>query len=123
MRLPTDSSLGERISWLRKQRGWTQSEFAEKIGVHARHVTRIERDKMKPTATTLGRLAEACEISLDDLLAESGRGPDTIADSQLLRTFHQAQELDGDDKAMVVRLIQALLTKKRMEQALRLEAS
>lgn len=122
MRLPADSSLGERLAWLRKQRGWTQTELSEKIGVHSRHVTRIERDKMKPSSVTLTRLAEVYEISLDELLAQAPDAP-TIADPQLLRTFQQAQELDGDDKAMVVRLIQALLTKKRMEQALRLEAS
>lgn len=114
-------SLGERIARLRKQREWTQDDLGERIGVHPRHVSRLENDKMKPSGTTLSRLAQTFELSVDELLAEDGETP-TIRDPQLLRTFHQAQELDDQDRAMLVRLIQALLTRKRVEQALDLPA-
>lgn len=113
-------SIGERISRLRKQRGWTQDEFAEQIGVHGRHISRIERDKMRPSSGTLARIAEAFAINPDELLITEGQIP--IGDPILLRTFQQAQELDGEDKATVIRIVHALLTKKRMEQAIRLEA-
>ena len=112
-------SLGARISRLRKQRGWTQDVFAEKVGVHGRHVSRIERDKMRPSAGTLAKVAEAFEIHPDELLIIEGQIP--IGDPILLRAFQQAQELDGEDKAVVIRIVHALLTKKRMEQAIRLE--
>ena len=114
-------SLGKRISRLRKQRGLTQQELAAKVGVHANHVTRWERDHMRPSTKTLALIAEALEVSVDEILA-SGESPSavTVADPQLLRTFHQAQELDPEDRGMVIRMVEALLTKKRMEQALRL---
>jgi len=113
-------SLGERISKLRKQHNWTQDELANKIGIHSRHVSRLENDKMRPKASTLSRLAEVFNLSLDELLANDHDAQPTIHDPQLLRTFQQAQELDDEDKHMVVRMVQALLTKKRMEQAIRL---
>lgn len=76
---------------------------------------------MKPSGTTLARLSQAFDLSVDELLAQDGETP-AIRDPQLLRTFHQAQELDDQDRAILVRLIQALLTRKRVEQALDLPA-
>ena len=112
-------SLGERVARLRKQRGWTQEHFASLIQVHNRHVSRLERDIMKPNASTLARIAEVLEVSLDELLDSSStpQAP-TIHNPVLLQTFRQAQDLDQEDQAMVVRMVQALLTKKKMEQAL-----
>ena len=62
------STLGDKIARLRKQRGWTQGELAEKIFVHPRHVTRLERNKMKPSEATLARLVEVFGIQPEDIM-------------------------------------------------------
>lgn len=114
-------SLGKRISTLRKQRGLTQQELAGKVGVHANHVTRWERDRMRPSSKTIAMIAEALAVTADELFASSdAQSASMVADPQLLRTFHQAQELSPEDRGIVIRMVEALLTKKRMEQALRL---
>lgn len=112
-------SLGEKIARLRKQRGWTQEQLASLIEVHNRHVSRLERNIMRPNASTLARIAEVLEVSLDELLdSPASQSAAPIVNPTLLRTFQQAQDLDQDDQAIVVRMVQALLTKKKMEQAL-----
>ena len=116
------SQLGDRIHKLRKQKGWTQEEFASRIGVHGRHITRIEHDRMKPSANTLAKIAEVFEIGFDELLERESSAAN-ISDPQMIRLFQQAQELDSDDRATVTKIVQALLTKKRMEYAMKLEAS
>lgn len=62
-------------------------------------------------------MAEALEITIDELTADQ---PATIElqDPQLLRSFQKAQNLPQEDKAIIVRMIDALTTKQRMEQVL-----
>lgn len=110
-------SLGEQIVRLRKQHGWTQDDLAQRVGVHKGHVTRWERDRMRPAAKALAAMAEAFGITVDELLAKE-EGEFAIGDPQLVRTLHEAQELDEEDKRMVVRFIEALVTKRRMEKAM-----
>lgn len=114
----TGKTLGQKISNLRKQRGWTQQELAEKISVHSNHITRLERDKMKPSSGTLTQLVEVFSISPEELIDTQPSFQDLSQDPQLLKTFQMVQELDPEDQSMVVRFVQALFAKKRMEQAL-----
>lgn len=112
-------SLGERIAKLRKQRGWKQKDFAKKVDVHPAHVSRWERDHMRPSTKALSLMAEVFDISVDELLAEpESNGQPVVRDPQLLRTFQQAQQLAEEDKAIIVRMVEALVTKKKMEEVL-----
>jgi transcriptional regulator with XRE-family HTH domain len=71
MKTENGLTLGEKIARYRKQRGWTQSELAERIFVHNRHVTRLERDKMKPSEATLAKLIEVFKIKPEDIMPDS----------------------------------------------------
>ncbi|MGE0492133.1 MAG: helix-turn-helix domain-containing protein [Vulcanimicrobiota bacterium] len=60
-------SLGKRIAKLRRAREWTQSQFADKVGVHHRHISRWETDKNRPSLSMLERIAKTFEVSVGDL--------------------------------------------------------
>jgi len=109
-------SLGERIAYLRKVKGLKQKEFAKELGVHPAHLSRWERGHMTPSSDALNRIASGLEITVDELI--SGEESFELQDPQLLRSFHQAQELPQEDKAIIVRLVEALTTKQRMERVL-----
>lgn len=111
-------SIGERILKLRKQKGWKQKDLAKKAKVHPAHVSRWERGHMQPGSSTLARLAEVFEVSVDELVSSQEEEPSTVNDPQLLKTFQQAQQLPDEDKLVVMRMVDALITKKRMEQVL-----
>ena len=49
-------------------RKMTQEEVAERSGVHATEVSRIESGKRDPQVSTVQRLAEAVGLSASDLL-------------------------------------------------------
>lgn len=66
--IPTSESISERVSRIRKERGFTQVELAEKIGVIQSIVSAIERDVLKLSAEMAVRFALALEVSTDDLL-------------------------------------------------------
>ena len=111
--------LGENIAKKRKDLGWTQKEFADKVGIHKAHVTRIENDRLKPNPNTLGRIAQALQVTTDELFGISTAEHLTgIRDPKMLLAFQAAQELDEEDKTMVLKIIQAFLTKQKMQQAI-----
>ena len=63
-------TLGTKISELRKTRGMTQDELAEKMGVSPQAVSKWENDLSMPDLPILIELSDFFHISLDDLLKE-----------------------------------------------------
>ena len=63
-----NKKLAEKIFQLRKQRGLTQEELAEAASINLRTLQRIEQGKTEPRGQTLRLLAEALDLSPDDLL-------------------------------------------------------
>ena len=61
-------SIGETIASLRKKKGMTQNELAEKMNVTDKAVSKWERDLSCPDVNTISRLAEVLNTSVDELL-------------------------------------------------------
>ena len=74
----TQSTLGTRILRLRTQRGITQAELAEALGVTDRAVSKWETGIGYPDFALLIPLADFFAISLDDLLRGKSRTVQTF---------------------------------------------
>ena len=61
-------TLGMMISTLRKEKGMTQLELAEKMGVTDKAVSKWERDLSFPDISSIPKLAEIFEVSVDELM-------------------------------------------------------
>ena len=61
-------SLGKRIFELRKEKGMTQEELAEKLGTLHNQISRLENGMVNPKITTLLKVAEVLGVSVSDLL-------------------------------------------------------
>ena len=61
-------TLGMMISSLRKEKGMTQLELAEKMGVTDKAVSKWERDLSFPDINSIPKLAEIFDVSVDDLM-------------------------------------------------------
>ncbi len=61
-------TLGEVIAETRKQRGMTQLDLAEKMGVTDKAVSKWERNLSCPDICSLPQLSEALGISVDELM-------------------------------------------------------
>lgn len=66
-----EESLGQRLARLRKERGWTQKQIAEKTGLIQELVSNYETDKLRLNADMILRFAEVLEVSTDELLRGS----------------------------------------------------
>src|SRR5208283_2831981 len=60
--------LGERLTRLRKQRGYTQVEFAEKVGITQVLISMYETDRRQFSVEMAIRFALALDVSLDEML-------------------------------------------------------
>jgi transcriptional regulator with XRE-family HTH domain len=60
-------ALGKHIRKIRTQKELSQEELSDKIGTSPSQIGRIERGVINPTVSTLKVLAEALEVSMQDL--------------------------------------------------------
>lgn len=62
----------DRLKELKKEKGWSYKQIAERAKLPERTITRIySGDAHTPYADTLYRIASAFGVSLDDILADS----------------------------------------------------
>ena len=64
----SNKTIGEIISYLRKEKGMTQSDLAEKMNVTDKAVSKWERNLSCPDVNTIPKLAEILGISVEELL-------------------------------------------------------
>lgn len=57
--------IGLRVVALRKMRGWSQQELADRAGLQRTHVGRIETGKYAVTLETIQAIAEALDMQVD----------------------------------------------------------
>ena len=61
-------SIGENIKKLREERGFTQEQIAEAVGVTFQAVSSWERDTYKPDLDKVMKLADALEVSISGIV-------------------------------------------------------
>jgi len=70
----TEKQLADRLTDLRRARGWSLEDLAERTGISRATLSRIERGDTSPTAAVLGRLAGAFGVAMAELFGPSS-GP------------------------------------------------
>ena len=104
-------SVGQRLCRLRKERGITQVELAQRLGLVQGLVSDYERGKLRIHADLLIRLAQVLEVSGDELLGLTPT-PKSEASPQarrVKRRFDALQKLPKRDQETVLRTIDAFL--------------
>ena len=64
----TNKSMGEIISTLRKEKGMTQKEIADRLGITDKAVSKWERDVAYPDTGTIPKLAEILGVTVEELM-------------------------------------------------------
>jgi len=113
-------TVGPRIRKLRKDKDWTQRDLGNRAKIDYRNLTRYETGNIRPSIKVLQRIADAFEISVDELIHDpSEMNPEIlIQDKELLRQFQDVEKLPEEDKAAAKRILQALIMKQQMQELL-----
>ncbi len=98
-------TVGRRVAQARAERGWTQEQLAEAIGIEPVSLSRLETGDRALSLTTLGLIADALDLGLGHLvgveadLPKPDLGPQQ---AELLRGFNTLTEVRRD---LVLRLV------------------
>lgn len=96
----------EHLAQLRKERGLTQPQLAEKIGLHVAQVRRYEAGTSQPTLDVIRSLAVALGVSADELLfAPDERGPS----EDLKLQFEAVSRFDPEAKKVVQQVLASMI--------------
>lgn len=108
------SEFGERLYQLRKARGLTQIDLAEKIGSSQRAISRYETVSEYPPGGVIVDLAKALKVSTDELLGlRKPKVPVQDAKTQRLwKKFRQVLDLPEKDRRAVIRMVNSLAAAK-----------
>jgi transcriptional regulator with XRE-family HTH domain len=60
--------LGSNIKKLRKERGWSQEDFAAEAGIHRTYASDLERGVRNPSILVVEKLALSLGVSAGSLL-------------------------------------------------------
>ena len=103
----------EILGSLRRQRGWTQREVAERTGIRATQITRYEKGQSLPTADALKLLADCFEVPIDSLITGHAAA---FEDKALLDQFQRVARLPEDDRELIKRIVEAFLLKRELQE-------
>lgn len=110
--------FGARLKEGRKKKGWTQKELAAQIGVQFSLLNKYECGLHAPPLDKLVQLAEVLDTSVDYLLTGSRTDAVPLTSTRLLERFRELEQFGVEDRETVVRLIDAMIVKHRVEGAL-----
>lgn len=113
-------TFARRLRDLRDQRGVTQKDLADLLGVQVALVSRYERGLSVPSAATLVDLARVLQVSTDELLMGSTESPQppALRHPTLLDRFRRLDEELDDRRELdaVLTFLDAFLAKKQIQR-------
>lgn len=105
------TTFGKRLSEVRKNKKMSQDELGKLVGAHGAVIGRYERDEVKPSIDMATQLANALDVSLDYLVGAT----DTLLEKKLVNRILDIQKLKDNDKEHVFALLDAFLTKTKLQ--------
>lgn len=61
------ANLGKQLKSIRKEKGLTQEDLADKVGIHPTYVGKLELGKCNPSTKMLFRISRGLGVKLYDL--------------------------------------------------------
>ena len=63
--------VATNVRRLRRDKGWTQEDLADRVGLSARYIGQNERAQASMTVSVLGQIAYAFKVDAAELVARS----------------------------------------------------
>jgi transcriptional regulator with XRE-family HTH domain len=113
------ASFGQRLAVLRKAAGYTQQELADEVDVSRRMIAYYEGQSEHPPTTLLPALAQALQLSTDELL---GLEPPTAKragrprDNRLQRRLQQIESLPPEERRQLIQIVDAFIERGQLKR-------
>ena len=112
-------AVGTRLKVLRKQKKWTQKDLANKVGIRFPQLNKYEGGLNAPPLDKLVQIAETLNTTVDFLLTGNRSEDVPLHNLRLLERFKALENFIADDQETVIKLIDAMIVKQRVEGVLK----
>ena len=114
--------LGDNLKKLRESKGLTQQEMADLIHTHRTGYSKMENNQQEIPVDCLIHIAKNFGMAVDDIIyfGEKNAVPNEI-NLEVKATLEQLQlinELDKEEKTILLKLIETFVSKKRFKDYL-----
>ena len=107
-------NTGKIIAELRDKKGWSQADLATKSSVSRVMIGKYERDEAVPSIDAAKKIADALEVSMDNLV---GEGIYNGFDKKTLQRFKDLEHLEDDKKKTLFDLIDTYIRDAKARKA------
>lgn len=104
------ATFGQRIGYLRKQKGISQEELAEKVNLSREFISMVENNKMGLGVDSLVNIANSLEVSADDILVDCLEYSTSTADSELHRLLLDCNEAEEYILTQTAKVLKEILS-------------
>lgn len=101
--------LGDRLSRLRRAKGWNQQELGKRMGLRGSQISKLERGSVTPRVDILPRLSEVLGVSADYLLTGRSWG-ESQRDYRLRDRIEALEMLPEPQRNHLVEFLDALVS-------------
>jgi transcriptional regulator with XRE-family HTH domain len=106
-------TFSKRLVAIRKEKGLSQGELADKVDSTSITIGRYERDEVKPSIEVASKIAIVLGVSLDYLAGIT----DSDLDSTVLNKIIDVQKLNEEDRKQIMTTLDALLRDAKARKA------
>ena len=111
-------TLGQRVARVRRERGYTQAELGERIGLRQSHLSDLETGRLQFSAEVIAKLAESLHTTADELLGlKPTRSAEPKTPRRLLRRIQQIADLPLSQQRALLKMVDAVIDRERLRKA------
>ena len=110
-------TLGEKIRYVRRSKGWKQKDLAESIGLTTAQLSRWEQDHVGPRPRNLQDLAKTLDVSFEEFENLMAPAPLRLAqdDPEMLEIVTQINTLNPEQKNALKLVISSMVTCQKLQ--------
>lgn len=106
--------LNRNLKYLRSNKGISQQDLADKIGIDRSTISRIENNEIDTTVDNAIKIANILQVPVSDLLSKDLTKCDDSYNELDEVLFSKAKDLSDEDKKAVINIINAI--KKEIDE-------
>jgi transcriptional regulator with XRE-family HTH domain len=107
-------NIGNKITLLRKEKGWSQGDLAEQISASREIIGKYERNENSPSLEMALKMAKAFGVTVDFLL---GEGEYSSYDKDTVDRLKDIQKMDSNTKSVLFNVIDTYIQNFKSKQA------
>ena len=111
-------SFGIRLKALRKQKRWTQKELASWLDIGVSQFNKYECGLHIPPIEKLIHLSGLLDTTVDYLVNGNNADIADMQNTRLLKRFQELENFDTEDQEAVIKVLDAMIMKHKMEGAM-----